>query len=266
MPKPIAASLKSSRIRPFVWPRRAVDSGARSPRISGSACKAAATRERDPAPGAGDPEESHRFLRQGGKSMRCQLIDVAKEEFSVQRLCKVLGVSPSGYFAWRRHPASPAPLQPGSCRPERSRSPACAGPCAAGVPSWPSRATPPPSPRPLGSLAPVPPSPPPRQDGSTKSCPKLTGNPHRVSARARQYQGLGVGVTPAPKADTVLGHAKTRGGGSVVARFVDGRQSPSAAMGSRPTRSSPLRGENGSRNDRRGNRHDPRPITFAYLA
>ena len=91
----------------------------------------------------------------------------------------------------------------------------------------------------VGSLAPVPPSPPPRQDGSTKSCPKLTGNPHRVSARARQYQGLGVGVTPAPKADTVLGHAKTRGGGSVVARFVDGRQSPSAAMGSRPTRSSP---------------------------
>ena len=38
--------------------------------------------------------------------MRFQLIDVAKEEFPVQRLCKVLGVSQSGYFAWRRCPAS----------------------------------------------------------------------------------------------------------------------------------------------------------------
>ncbi len=39
--------------------------------------------------------------------MRFKLIDAAKKEFPVQRLCKVLGVSPSGYFAWRRRPASP---------------------------------------------------------------------------------------------------------------------------------------------------------------
>ena len=39
--------------------------------------------------------------------MRFQLIDVAKKDFPVQRLCKVLGVSPSGDFAWRRRPASP---------------------------------------------------------------------------------------------------------------------------------------------------------------
>ena len=39
--------------------------------------------------------------------MRFQLIDVAKKDFPVQRLCTVLGVSPSGYFAWRRRPASP---------------------------------------------------------------------------------------------------------------------------------------------------------------
>ena len=37
--------------------------------------------------------------------MRFQLIDAAKEEFPVQRLCEVLGVSHSGYFAWRSRPA-----------------------------------------------------------------------------------------------------------------------------------------------------------------
>jgi len=38
--------------------------------------------------------------------MRFQLIDAAKKEFPVQRLCKVLEVSPSGYFAWKSRPAS----------------------------------------------------------------------------------------------------------------------------------------------------------------
>jgi putative transposase len=38
--------------------------------------------------------------------MRFQLIDAAKEEFPVKRLCQVLGVSSSGYFAWRSRPAS----------------------------------------------------------------------------------------------------------------------------------------------------------------
>src|ERR1700719_1423551 len=57
--------------------------------------------ERDPSPGAVHPEESHRFFRPGGKSMRFALIDGAKAEFPVHRLCRVLGVSQSGYFAWR---------------------------------------------------------------------------------------------------------------------------------------------------------------------
>ena len=39
--------------------------------------------------------------------MRFGLIDAAKEEFPVRRLCKVLEVSQSGYFAWRSRPASP---------------------------------------------------------------------------------------------------------------------------------------------------------------
>jgi hypothetical protein len=45
------------------------------------------------------------FFRQGGKSMRFVLIDQAKVQFPVQRLCSVLGVSRSGYFAWKDRPA-----------------------------------------------------------------------------------------------------------------------------------------------------------------
>ena len=37
--------------------------------------------------------------------MKFQLIDAAKEEFPVHRICDMLGVSPSGYFAWRGRPA-----------------------------------------------------------------------------------------------------------------------------------------------------------------
>ena len=38
--------------------------------------------------------------------MKFQLIDKAKNEFPVHRLCGVLGVSQSGYFAWKDRPAS----------------------------------------------------------------------------------------------------------------------------------------------------------------
>ena len=37
--------------------------------------------------------------------MRFGFIDAAKKDFPVQRLCGVLGVSPSGYFAWKGRPA-----------------------------------------------------------------------------------------------------------------------------------------------------------------
>jgi len=37
--------------------------------------------------------------------MSFALIDRAKAEFPVHRLCRVLGASQSGYFAWRARPA-----------------------------------------------------------------------------------------------------------------------------------------------------------------
>lgn len=37
--------------------------------------------------------------------MRFRFIDVARKDFPVQRLCRVLGVSQSGYFAWKTCPA-----------------------------------------------------------------------------------------------------------------------------------------------------------------
>jgi putative transposase len=39
--------------------------------------------------------------------MKFKFIDAAKESFPVTRLCQVLGVSSSGYFAWSSRPASP---------------------------------------------------------------------------------------------------------------------------------------------------------------
>jgi putative transposase len=38
--------------------------------------------------------------------MRFEFIDRAKKDFPVQRLCRVLGVSQSGYFAWKGRPSS----------------------------------------------------------------------------------------------------------------------------------------------------------------
>ena len=50
--------------------------------------------------------------------MRFTFIDAAKAEFPIQRLCQVLEVSQSGYFAWRSRPAMPASARrSGAARP-----------------------------------------------------------------------------------------------------------------------------------------------------
>src|ERR1700677_2465202 len=75
----------------------------------GGRVEAVAARERDCSAGARDPEEGCGFFRQAGKSMRFGLVDAAKKDFPAQRLCKVLGVSASGYFcdcSWNRNPAT----------------------------------------------------------------------------------------------------------------------------------------------------------------
>ena len=45
--------------------------------------------------------ESTTDFHQGWKSMRFHFIDQAKKEFPVSRLCYLMGVSQSGYFAWK---------------------------------------------------------------------------------------------------------------------------------------------------------------------
>ncbi len=40
--------------------------------------------------------------------MRFSFVDAKKAEFPAARLCEVLAVSQSGYFAWKNRPASEA--------------------------------------------------------------------------------------------------------------------------------------------------------------
>jgi putative transposase len=49
---------------------------------------------------------------EGKRSLpRKSLVDAAKKDFPAQRLCKVLGVSASGYFAWKSRPACRRPRE-----------------------------------------------------------------------------------------------------------------------------------------------------------
>ena len=49
--------------------------------------------------------------------MRFTFIDAAKAEFPIQRLCQVLEVSQSGYFAWRESQPASVSATIGCCSP-----------------------------------------------------------------------------------------------------------------------------------------------------
>src|SRR5262249_8431576 len=63
---------------------------------------------REPAApgGARDFKKSDGLLREG-VVVRYQFIEAHRDRWSVRLMCAVLGVSPAGYYGWRRRPPSP---------------------------------------------------------------------------------------------------------------------------------------------------------------
>ena len=111
-PKQLAAELGCSEQTLRNWLRQdEADRGERAGRAHERGAAAAArarARKQGVAPGARDPEAGRGFLCQGDRSTvtRFRFVEAEAAQFPVSLLCRVVGVTRQGFYAWKRRPPS----------------------------------------------------------------------------------------------------------------------------------------------------------------
>ena len=111
-PKQLAAELGCSEQTLRNWLRQdEADRGERAGRAHERGAAAAAragARKQGAASGARDPEAGRGFLCQGDRSTvtRFRFVEAEAAQFPVSLLCRVVGVTRQGYYAWKRRPPS----------------------------------------------------------------------------------------------------------------------------------------------------------------
>ena len=111
-PKQLAAELGCSEQTLRNWLRQdEADRGEREDvlELGGAAAAArAGARKQGAASGARDPEAGRGFLCQGDRSTvtRFRFVEAEAAQFPVSLLCRVVGVTRQGFYAWKRRPPS----------------------------------------------------------------------------------------------------------------------------------------------------------------